>query len=73
MQQTDNIQINHIVDEEDEIDIKEIFSTIMRYKKSIVLIAMITTLYAFFHAYSSLNVYQTQTMIKITSEDYSNN
>ena len=72
MQQTDNIQINHIVDEEDEIDIKEIFSTIMRYKKSIILIAMITTLYAFFHAYFSPNVYQTETMIKITPEDYSN-
>lgn len=73
MQQTDNIQINHIVDEEDEIDIKEIFGTIMRYKKSIFLITMVTTLYAFFYAYFTPNVYQTQTMIKMTPQDYYGN
>lgn len=64
---------NHPIVDEDEIDIKEVFNTLLRYKKSILFIAMIGTLYAFFHAYFSPNIYQTQMMIKLTSEDYSSN
>ncbi len=71
MQQTESSHINHI--DTDEINIKEIFSVLLHYKKSIFLIVTITTLYAFTLAYFSPNIYQTQTMIKITPEDYSNN
>ena len=68
MQRRHTDRIDPII-EEDEIDIKEIFSTILRYKKSILLITAITTIYAFVHAYFSPNVYQAQSMIKINPHD----
>ncbi len=60
-------------DDEDEIDIKEIFSTILRYKKSILLIVMTTTVYALFYAYFTPSIYQAESMIKINPHDYYGN
>ena len=68
MQRRHTDRIDPII-EEDEIDIKEIFSTILRYKKSILLITAITTMYAFFHAYFSPNIYQAQSMLKLSPHD----
>jgi len=61
------------IHDEDEIDIKEIFSILLQYKKSIILITILTTLYAFVYAYFSPNIYQSQSMIKLNPNDYYGN
>lgn len=68
MQRRHGDRIDPIV-EEDEINIKEIFTVILRYKKSILFITVFTTLYAFFNAYFSPNIYQAQSMVKINPHD----
>ncbi len=72
MKQTNDNRINPIIDE-DEIDVKELFHTILHYKKSILLIALAATVYAFFYAYFTPNIYQAQSMIKISPEDFYGN
>ena len=57
-------------DDEDEIDLKEIFSVILNYKKSILLITAVTTLLALYHAYFSTNIYQSDALIKIAADEY---
>jgi len=69
---TSSNNVNHIVDtgvEEDEIDLKEIVNVLLRYKKSIILTALTTTFFAFVHAYLSPNVYQAQSMLKLSPPD----
>ena len=63
----------HTAYNEDEIDIKEIFSLLSQYKKSILFIVFISTLFAFVFAYFSPNIYQSQSMIKLNPNDYYNN
>jgi capsular exopolysaccharide synthesis family protein len=58
--------------EEDEIDLKELLATILRYKKSILLIAAIMTVLSSVYAYFLPNIYQSQTKIKIIPYDHYN-
>ena len=68
MRQTDNHQTLTNIDE-DEIDLKEIFNVLLEYKKSIFLIALLTTFLAFFKAYFSPNMYQAQSMVQLSPQD----
>ena len=54
---------------DDGINIKEILNTISRYKKSILFIVSILTMYAFVHAYFTPNIYQAHSMVKIIPND----
>ena len=51
--------------EEDEIDIKEIFKTLGKYKKSIIFFVLLFTLLAATYAYITPNIYTTATTIEI--------
>ena len=53
---------------EDEIDIKEIGQTLLRYKWSILFITLLCALGAGFYAYFSPNIYKASTTMKISSE-----
>ncbi len=54
--------------EEDEIDIKEIFYTLMQYKKSIILITLLAATIASYHAYFSPSIYKSSATLKIATE-----
>jgi len=49
--------------EEDEIDLKELFATIMRYKKKIALFVVVITTLTLFYVITLPNVYQSQTIL----------
>ncbi len=51
-----------------EIDIKEIFQTLRRYKWSIVFVTLLFTVGAAAYAYFSANIYKASTTMKISSE-----
>ena len=68
MQTDTRSHIDPIADE-DEIDLKEIFSTLLRYKFSILFIAAIATFIALVYAYFAPNIYQAQTMLKLKPEN----
>jgi len=57
----------HSVDE-DEIDLKEVFSTLNRYKYSIVIFAIVFTLGATVFAYFKDNVYEASTTIELEQQ-----
>jgi uncharacterized protein involved in exopolysaccharide biosynthesis len=59
--------INREIDE-DEIDIKEIFATIKRYKISILIIALLFTLGAAVYAYMAPSIYQAKAYIEVQEE-----
>jgi len=54
--------------EEDEIDLKELFATIYKYKFSIILITIITTLIAAAYIYFKPDIYKAETTIEISSK-----
>ena len=58
--------------DEDEINIREIFSILLQYKKSIIFIAISATLFAFIYAYFSPNIYKSKSMIRLNPNDYYN-
>ncbi len=68
MKPLDNHHIN--LNDEDEIDIKEIFSIVLNYKKSILTMVILGTFLAFLKAYFSPNIYQSTALVKVTSEGY---
>jgi len=70
-----DIQDTHLnyTNNEDEINIKEILAVLVQYKKSIIIITILTTLYAFIYAYFSPNIYQSQSMIKLNPNNYNGN
>jgi len=51
----------------DDIDIKELFYILLRYKKSIVIVTTISLFLSLYTAYFAPNIYQTHAMIKIDS------
>jgi len=51
------------------INIQNLLDTIKYYKKSIFLIAFTSTIFAFFYAFTSPNIYQVTSMIKIIPND----
>ena len=57
-----------IYHDEDEIDIKEIFSTLMQYKKSILLITILAAIFASYRAYFTPSVYESTAILKIATE-----
>ena len=57
--------------EEDEIDLRELFATIFRYKKSIFFITLIGTLITIVIAYRMPKYYETSTNIEIKEKDKS--
>jgi len=54
--------------EEDEIDLKELFATIYKYKYSILLITIITTLIAGVYIYFKPNIYRAEATIEVSSK-----
>ncbi len=64
-----NNNINQL--EEDEIDLRELFATIVRYKKSIFFITLIGTLLAIVIAYRMPKYYETSVSIEIKAKDSS--
>lgn len=52
---------------DDEIDIKELFHILIRYKKSILSLTLISMFFSLYYAYFSLNIYQTHALVKIDS------
>ncbi len=59
---------SEIYHDEDEIDIKEIFSTLMQYKKSIIFITILATILASYRAYFTPSVYSASALMKISIE-----
>ncbi len=55
--------------DEDEIDIKEIFGTLKRYKISIIIIALLFTLGASIYAYMAPSIYQAKAYIEVQEDD----
>ncbi|WP_345984967.1 polysaccharide biosynthesis tyrosine autokinase [Sulfurimonas sp. HSL-1656] len=56
--------------EEDEIDLKAIFSTLYRYKISIILIALLSFMLAAAYAYFKPSVYTASTSIELQAQRY---
>ncbi len=54
--------------EEDEIDLKEVFSTLLKYKYSIILITMLITLLAAIYAYYKPNIYKATSTLEVSSK-----
>jgi len=54
---------------EDEIDLREIFSIIFRYKRSIILISIVFVAFSYQYAYFKPNIYQSSALIKLTSDE----
>jgi capsular exopolysaccharide synthesis family protein len=67
--ETFNKQHMPFSDDEDEIDIKEIYTTLMHYKKSILLFTFLGMVFALYYAYFSPNIYQTKALVKIESSN----
>lgn len=59
----ENIQID-----EDEIDLKELFRTIYRYRYMIISLSMVLTLASGFYAYFKPNVYKASAMVEVGLE-----
>ncbi len=59
---------HHSTDEE-EIDLKEVFSTLNRYKYSIIIFMIVFTIGATVFAYFTPNVYEAETTIELKKED----
>ena len=57
----------HTVDE-DEIDLKEVFNTLNRYKYSILVFSIVFTIGAVLFAYFTPNVYEAETTIELKQE-----
>ena len=55
--------------DEDEIDLKEIFSTLNRYKYSIIVFMIVFTIGAAVFAYFTPNVYEAETTIELKQEN----
>jgi len=56
---------NDSIIDEDEIDIKEIFRTVFRYKYMIILLVILFTFGAAFFAYFKTNVYKTTSTVEV--------
>ncbi|MEA3455129.1 MAG: GumC family protein, partial [Campylobacterota bacterium] len=54
--------------DEDEIDIKEIFSTLLQYKKSIIFFTIFAAIIASYRAYFTPSVYEASAILKISTE-----
>lgn len=63
-----NSPINGV--EEDEIDLREIFETLRRYKLSIILFTLVFFVGAVVYAYFKPNVYTASTSIEMKAENY---
>ncbi|WP_201352053.1 polysaccharide biosynthesis tyrosine autokinase [Hydrogenimonas urashimensis] len=61
-------ETKHEIDE-DEIDIKEIFDTLKRYKISIVVITLLLTLGAALYAYVAPSIYQAKAYIEVQEDE----
>ena len=57
-----------IYDGAEEINIKEIVSTVLRYKKSIIAIVLVATLIAAYKAYFSPSIYKATSLLKVTTD-----
>ena len=55
----------HINTEEQEVDVKELFLTLLRYKKSIVVVVILVALISVALAYFAKNIYQSNLTLKI--------
>ena len=66
MQEIDN-RANYI--EEDEIDLKELFSTIWQNKFTIAIIALLVTFFALIHALKQPNIYTSSTVLILKEND----
>ena len=64
---TNAINAQNSIDE-DEIDLKEVFGTLNRYKYSIVVFAVIFTFAAAVFAYFKPNIYEASTTIELEQE-----
>ncbi len=63
----------NIKDENDEIDLREIAGILFRYKKSILLITLLTTLFAAYYAYFLPDMYRSRMLLKVPPQNnYSN-
>jgi len=54
--------------DEDEIDLKELFATIYKYKYSIILITFITTFIATTYIYFKPNIYKAEATVEVSSK-----
>ena len=54
--------------EEDEIDLKEVFATLFKYKYSIILITILTTIIAGAYAYYKPNIYKATTTLEVSAK-----
>ena len=61
---TNSVQI----DDEDEIDIKEIFRTVYRYRYMILLLVILFTVVSSYHAYFKPNVYKASATVEVGLE-----
>ena len=63
----DNRESNNYI-EEDEIDLKEVFGTLFKYKYSIILITVLTTIIAGVYAYYKPNIYKATSTLEVSAK-----
>ena len=61
--------MEHLTKSEDEIDIKEIFSVLLRYRRSILFITLLVTAVSVYVAYMKPSIYEAQALLKIKQPD----
>jgi len=66
-------QINNRMYEEDEIDLRELFKTLMKNKMKIISITLVITILAIIYAYMAPKVYEARTLIEIGNYKLNNN
>ena len=66
-------QINNRAYEEDEIDLRELFKTLMKNKMKIISITLVITILAIIYAYMAPKVYEARTLIEIGNYKLNNN
>ena len=70
---SNNINIDNLSLEEDEIDLKNIFRTLSKYKISIILITLLAFMLSVVYAYYKPNIYSSTTTIHITDQKSGSN
>ncbi len=61
--------MEHFTKSEDEIDIKEIFSVLLRYRRSILFVTLLVTAISAYVAYMKPSIYEAQALLKIKQQD----
>ncbi len=72
MKKLNNSYFENTHHNESKIDIKEVFSILLQYKKSILIIVLLGIIFASYRAYFAMPVYRAESLLKITMDQQYN-